>query len=344
MPSIRVTYDFAQTGKAPAVTDLHVPAIFATVASGPAVSSTRVVYTTIQTVRYPLPLTRLHGALFFLQYAQRSPVVSQVAEVYPELIGLTYNTVAKPTFSNNIQTNTAGTETRTQYQAYPKWDFTLQYDYLPNEDPTASDFHSLIGFFMARSGGFEDFLFKAPDDYHVEGLDLGVSDGTTTEYDLVRPIGPYREPIGQVKGDSVVVSVTTAEPHNIPGTGPYTVVLDHHTVEAFTSVTGYAQVPSAPGPGQYSVNVGTATLTFNAANAGAAIVANYRYTAQPSTDYFIRYPRTIVFTPSRRSGDHITCSFDFYFVCRFLQDGNEFDQFMNQLWEAGKVELRSQIV
>lgn len=69
------------------------------------------------------------------------------------------------------------------------------------------------------------------------------------------------------------------EPHTIPATGEYKVVTDRFWVsgEAVTLANGTAltKVASAPAAGQYSVSEGE--YTFNAAQAGAAVLISYSF-------------------------------------------------------------------
>jgi len=41
------------------------------------------------------------------------------------------------------------------------------------------------------------------------------------------------------------------------------------------------------------------------------------------------------------SGATITASFDYAFVCRFLEDSQDFENFMQNLWAAKSVKFRS---
>ena len=49
----------------------------------------------------------------------------------------------------------------------------------------------------------------------------------------------------------------------------------------------------------------------------------------------------ITFATAPTSGQILTWTGNFYFVCRFLQDSIEFNQFLNNLWNAKKVEFVS---
>lgn len=308
----------------------------------------RVNYQQTQRVEYQQVLPHLTGRYTFTQYIQRAPYVDMASEIYPELRGLTYTTSAKPMFSTDISEHTSGKETATQYWEDPKWEFKLQYDYLPNKSPAANtDFKTLAGFFMSRKGRFEPFLFKAPDDRYVERLQIGIGDGVQTEWQMYRPMGTYFEPIGQADPDNTFIYVEVqAEPHSVPGTGPYTITLDHTNIDAFYSLRRNAdvwtRVSGAPAVNQYNLDEETGVVTFNASNAGNNnIFVRYRYVAELATDYTFLLPRTLVFLTAPPEDAVITGTYEFFFVVRFLDDEADFDQFMDKLWELGQIEFRS---
>ena len=73
-----------------------------------------------------------------------------------------------PTFSTEIQSSLAGREVRVQNFQNPIWEFTLAYEYLLT-DPRSRDeneqtpLETLVGFFLARGGQFDDFLLNESD-------------------------------------------------------------------------------------------------------------------------------------------------------------------------------------
>lgn len=311
----------------------------------------RVKFVTAQRIEYQDALPVMRGSVFLCQYIQRAPEYNVSSEVYPALPGLTYSTGATPMFSTNVSRHTSGKETRTSYWEDPRWRFDLEYDYLPNKTPSAStDYKRLVGFFCSRNGSFDTFLFKAPDDYYCERLEIGTGDGDQVEFPLFRPLGSFEEPIGQVDTDAITVYVQSAsEDHTIPASpGPYTVTLDHTDVDSLIWVkngaTTMTQVSGAPGEDQYNWDPGTATLTFSSINQNDTVSVRYRWVAELITDYEILLPRTIVMQTAPATGDIVTATFEFFFVCRFEEDMAEFSQFMDKLWELGKVSLMSVLV
>jgi len=302
--------------------------------------------TDIQNVEYQLPLPFMRGASTVIQAIQRAPEVSMATEIYPDLIGLGYSVMLRPMFSTKVSENASGQETRTSYWQNPKWEITLTYEYLPNRSPNPdTDYKELLGFFLARRGKFEDFLIKVSDNHQVVNGALGEGDGLTVEYELTRQLGTHFEPIGQADPANTVIKVRLPEAHVIPATpGPYTVTVAHVPITDY-GVTGFTKVSGVPASGQYSVNETTGVYTFNAAQEGDAITIDYQYTAVEGIgdDYTILMPRTIVFNTSPPVGAVITGDFEYYFVVRFMNDDNEFDLFMDMLYESNEVALLSQV-
>jgi uncharacterized protein (TIGR02217 family) len=54
---------------------------------------------------------------------------------------------------------------------------------------------TLIGFYNARQGQFDDWLYSDPDDSSVTAQQFGVGDGVTTSFQLVRTFGGFSEPV-----------------------------------------------------------------------------------------------------------------------------------------------------
>jgi uncharacterized protein (TIGR02217 family) len=124
--------------------------------------------------------------------------------LFPKIRGLGWSITKNPTFSTEIQSSLAGREVRVQNFQNPIWEFTLAYEYLLN-DPRSRDeneqtpLETLIGFFLARGGQFDDFLLNESDltqrfeDSAYSGQPVGTGDGTTKNFQLVRNFGGFLE-------------------------------------------------------------------------------------------------------------------------------------------------------
>src|ERR1035437_3358825 len=95
-------------------------------------------------------------------------------EIYPSAVrGLTYTVGKSPSFSTIPQRAASGFETRIAQMQNPLWNWELIYEYL-KDDPsdiaptlTYTDLLTLMGFYAARLGTFDNFLFSDPNDNTV---------------------------------------------------------------------------------------------------------------------------------------------------------------------------------
>jgi uncharacterized protein (TIGR02217 family) len=116
-------------------------------------------------------------------------------ELFPTLAGLTWDTKRRPTFATLIQKSASGREVRAALQTYPLAEWELAFSYLPE----ATDLATLIGFYMARKGSFDSFLFTAEAsdgtaiDSTVSAQALGLGTGSLDDFTLVRTLGGFIE-------------------------------------------------------------------------------------------------------------------------------------------------------
>lgn len=117
--------------------------------------------------------------------------------IFPKLRGLNFDLQMTPSFKTGIATSVSGGETRTPFQQFPIWLYTLSYEWLPNRKHGMNDLEQIVGFFIARKANYEAFLYEAPET-PIEEAELGIGDGTQTDFDLVRTIYGITEPAGGV--------------------------------------------------------------------------------------------------------------------------------------------------
>src|SRR5579862_7623363 len=118
--------------------------------------------------------------------------------VFPTLAGLGWSVTRREMWSTRTQTAISGKETRVADWSYPRHQWTLTYDFLRQGNlsgATYAEFASLAGFFNLRQGSFDTFLYADPDDSSVTSQGIGIGDGTTTNFQLVRAFGGFVEPI-----------------------------------------------------------------------------------------------------------------------------------------------------
>ena len=137
---------------------------------------------------------------------------------FPDLTGLTWDYTLTPEFSTGIQQATSGREVRAAFWSAPLWKISLTYNYLHDDAQHVdqngySELQQLVGFFLARQGSFDSFLIdlaqltRKPLDSTVSGQPIGIGDGSTTSFQLVRNIGGYLEQVQNPAGQSATVYV-----------------------------------------------------------------------------------------------------------------------------------------
>lgn len=277
------------------------------------------------------------------------PTVPAAANPFgTSLPGLSFDVKKTPNFRTRINTSAAGQEKRNALMEYPFWKFELTYEFLEDSSGANSSLKSIMGFFLSRQGAFDSWLFKDPDDYLCDNHLCGLSDGAITEFPFSRVMGGFRERVGQVDTvNTITVFLTVDENKTIPATpGPYTITVDN--AADFVADNGVTKggtpmtrVTGAPAAGEYSVNEGTGVYTFNATDENDAVVINYRYEIDPA-DYTVTMPNRLIFDVAPPTGE-VSWSGQFYFVCRFEEDMQEYEKFLDQLWNLQSCEFRSLI-
>ncbi|HET9365561.1 MAG TPA: DUF2460 domain-containing protein [Candidatus Angelobacter sp.] len=165
--------------------------------------------------------------------------------LFPKIRGLAWTIVKNPTFSTEIQQSLAGREVRIQNFQNPIWEYTLSYEYLLN-DPKFRDeneqtpLETLVGFFLARGGQFDDFLLNESDltgrleDSVYSGQPIGTGDGGTKSFQIVRNIGGFLEAVQNPVNQTATVYLNGVA--KVQGTD-------------FTIANGIVTLANAPGSG-----------------------------------------------------------------------------------------------
>ena len=116
--------------------------------------------------------------------------------VLPTLNG--FSVKKKPVYASIPQTMVSGWENRILLQAFPLWEFELTYEVLRSETQNISlyaqnsphiELEQLMWVFLACGGQYGRFYYNDPTDYNRAGQAIGVGDGTTTDFRIVRTWG-----------------------------------------------------------------------------------------------------------------------------------------------------------
>ena len=82
--------------------------------------------------------------------------------VFPTLPGLDWNMVWTPTYSTKTQVATSGKEYRAALMSSPVYTVQLVYEFL--RAGAARELQTLVNFYLARQGSFDNFLFVHPEE------------------------------------------------------------------------------------------------------------------------------------------------------------------------------------
>lgn len=136
-----------------------------------------------------------------------SPGFTMSDLLFPTLPGLKWDIVKTPQFSTTISKHTSGREVRASNYAYPLWKWEMSYEFL-RETLGFAELETLAGFFLARYGAFDTFLFADPSEPNsVANYRLGAGDGLTTSFQLTKTYAGFVEPIGYVDQGTLEIYV-----------------------------------------------------------------------------------------------------------------------------------------
>lgn len=140
--------------------------------------------------------------------------------VFPSsLPGLSWGVKKAPEFSTKVQRSINGRELRAAFYSYPLYSFSLQFEVL-REAGVTNELQSLMGFFLARKGMFDSFLYTDPSDYLVVDQSFGSGNGVQAQFQLTRPLGGFSEPVQNVNMiDNIKVNGTVVSNYTVSGTG-----------------------------------------------------------------------------------------------------------------------------
>jgi uncharacterized protein (TIGR02217 family) len=110
------------------------------------------------------------------------------------MAGLSWGVSRTPSFNTRVHRSASQREARAALSAYPLWTFSMSFEVL-RADVAFAELQTLGGFFLARRGQFDSFLYTDPTDNAVINQSMGIADGVTLTYQLVRTWGSFVEPV-----------------------------------------------------------------------------------------------------------------------------------------------------
>ncbi len=122
---------------------------------------------------------------------------------FPALATLGWSTHVRPRFGTDIADHVSGRSSRRPRYASAYYDVELTYEVL-RSDAALLEMQAIAGFFEQMSGAATPFWIAPPGLSEVAGQILGVGDGATTTFALVRSFGTYTEPVAGTSGVAAV--------------------------------------------------------------------------------------------------------------------------------------------
>jgi uncharacterized protein (TIGR02217 family) len=178
--------------------------------------------------------------------------------IFPALAGLQWDVKKSPQFQTTIVKHTSGRETRVSNYAHPLWKWEMSYELL-RETQGYAELQALCGFFLARLGSFDTFLFADPAESNMAtNYELGVGDGFTTEYVLTKSYAGFIEPVGYVDATTLQVFIGGVQVYS-----PATWVLVTPNTLQLTSALPAGSVISASYIWYYRVRFGEDVHDYN---------------------------------------------------------------------------------
>lgn len=288
----------------------------------------------------------------------RSPIGAPLSTV--GLRGLTYSVYKRPVFRTAINPAVSGKETRNARMQYPLYEFELTFEFL-DERNGRTEYQELASFFMNQRGAFNEWLFQDPGDYQNDEVPTGVGDGATIAFKVLKSIGSFQDPVGYIDltglfqfSDAAVNPTTdniTVVDHRLStGYGPLqltsgsalppglTVNTNYWLIKVDEDTLAFAVSKAAAMAGVKVDITSTGSGTYLASNSVAVFLDDVPV---DTGDFSVLLPNSIVFGFSPSAGQVITVSCKYFFVCRFMEDLADFEEFMDKLWKLDTLEFQS---
>lgn len=285
--------------------------------------------------------------------------------------GVKWDREKVPAGNNARREMTSGRRSVTPFMLYPRWNFTLSFEVLPDtryvvgSNAKLSSVQDIVDLFKQTLFGAYTFLYRDPDDYHIVGGEIATADGVTLQWPFFAPVmGTVLEPVGQIDLSqlaafaSTAVDPTTDEIH-IPGHGfttgqypPMFITTDTTLPSPLAVNTPYWPIvvdadhiklatTHANAMGGTAIDITTAGAGNDTLSKGYAIYDNGTLANPGSAS--LTMPNQIVFGSAPTAGHAITADFDYYFVCRFDDDKLSLNEFSKQLYELQKLNFSSEV-
>jgi uncharacterized protein (TIGR02217 family) len=144
--------------------------------------------------------------------------------LFPTLPGITWPVQRTPSFSTDVPEGVGGRRTAIRYQMEPRWKYDIPIEFL--RDQTGfTEYTSLLNLYQGCFGRFFTFLFNDLRDNTATNQPIGIGDGTTTKFYLVRSFAGFTQrvagaalngtPTIKVAGVTQSPSAFTIDPYGV---------------------------------------------------------------------------------------------------------------------------------
>ena len=120
-------------------------------------------------------------------------------DIFPTLPGLGWPVIKTPINSTTVKTSVSGRDYRRANWTYPKYQYQLVWDLL-RQNASFSEMSTLMQFINAHYGQWDSWLFNDQDDNTITAQAIGIGDGNQTQFQLVRSLGSFVEPVFVANG------------------------------------------------------------------------------------------------------------------------------------------------
>lgn len=286
-------------------------------------------------------------------------------DLFPIELGRSWTAHKIPTYATQVRTAANLRSARNSLTPFPAYDFEVSFPYLPSDAPFMSatpdpDLQRIAGFFKRMRGQGKTWLFRDPFDFRARGYAQASGDGVTTEFKFLAPILGDAEPVGQVDllerfgfapGDVTPASDQIAHAaHGLSaGDGPFFVASTGALPAGLSALTPYWSIADSANAVRLAASkadalAGTA-VDITGVGAGAHSLtggwAVYVDGALQLAGVSFSAPNGFAFAAAPTAGQAITADLDYLFVCQFLQDAADFEQFAGDLFELGQLQFRA---
>lgn len=161
--------------------------------------------------------------------------------VYPDLIGAKIEVTSVPMFRTRILEGVSGSEVRAADMTYPKYRIGLVYEFL-RQAAAFNELQTIAGFYLARRGAFDSFLYTHPADNATTDSLFAIADGVKTQFQLTRTFGAggftFVEPVMNVNAITNIkrngATLATPADYTISSTGLVTTTVPGTNGHALT--------------------------------------------------------------------------------------------------------------